>query len=213
MDGPAAPQPLCIKAVLLGDSGVGKTSLATRWSAGVFVRSPGATIGASHHRRQIHCDGEPVDVFLWDTAGQEAFQSLTPLYVRGPAVAIVVTTFTDIDSFRHIHHWVSLIVSSADTLPPVLLAVGKIDADAGQRVDDIHAEHGGQFAARFFVSAMTGEGQQSVRIRSGRGAKARKGVHSGQARERGGREALPLSTPGLRTMDDFECVGTYKSSQ
>jgi small GTP-binding protein len=147
------------KAVLLGDSGVGKTSLLTRWTSGRYLKTTVPTVGATHHRRQILLDGDEVDLFLWDTAGQEQFQALTPLYARWSSVAILVASIVDPRSFQSVDKWISLLESANDQVPPVVLAANKVDlkGDGARSVDELATEFGGRFAGVFFVSAATGE--------------------------------------------------------
>jgi small GTP-binding protein len=150
---------VCFKAVLLGDSGVGKTSLATRWTTGTYSPSSKTTLGANHHRRRLTLEGEDVDLFLWDTAGQEQFQALTPLYARSAAVAILTTSILDPQSFRSIDQWISVLQSGADDLPPLVLAVNKIDRrESGfMTADEIQREYSKRFEGVFLVSALSNE--------------------------------------------------------
>jgi small GTP-binding protein len=150
---------LSFKAVLLGDSGVGKTSLVTRWTTGAFSRSANPTVGASHQRKRLTLEGHDVDLFLWDTAGQEQFQALTPLYARSSSVAILTTSLSEPTSFDNIERWISLLQSATDEIPPVILAVNKIDLidSAFKSIEEIQQEYGKRFAAVFFVSAVTNE--------------------------------------------------------
>lgn len=87
-----APAPRHLKCVLLGETGVGKSSLAFRWAhKAAPPRDGGATIGASFVPLRT-ADGAHVDV--WDTAGQERYRSLAPMYVRGAHVAVLVSDAT-----------------------------------------------------------------------------------------------------------------------
>jgi small GTP-binding protein len=153
------PQRLPFKAVLLGDSGVGKTSLIARWTTGAYSGSVNPTVGANHQRKHLTLEGREVDLFLWDTAGQEQFQALTPLYARSASVAILTTSITEASSFANIDRWIDLLQSATDELPPVVLAVNKIDLkdQAQKTVDDVQRDYQKKFAAIFFVSAATNE--------------------------------------------------------
>lgn len=70
------------KVVMLGESGVGKTSLVEQLYSGVFSGDVASTIGAAYFKSSIQVDDDLVTLAVWDTAGQEKFQSLTPLYLR-----------------------------------------------------------------------------------------------------------------------------------
>lgn len=79
-----------LKCVLLGETGVGKSSLASRWVNGLFDPDQGTTIGAAYLTRRVTVYDVTVKIELWDTAGQERYRSLTPMYYRGTNIAIIV---------------------------------------------------------------------------------------------------------------------------
>ena len=147
------------KVVILGNSGVGKTSLINRWTTGVWNKSVKPTIGANHQRKTVDLVEKQVDVFVWDTAGQEQFQSLTPLYARSAACAIITTAINDRQSFESIQTWIELLKNACEKIPPLLLAVNKNDllSSAVFTNDEIEQRYGKLFAATFYVSAQTGE--------------------------------------------------------
>jgi small GTP-binding protein len=149
------------KVVVLGNSGCGKTAIITRWISGTFSLTTKPTIGSNHERKRVVLDGKgPVDLYVWDTAGQEQFQSLIPLYARSSCLAIFVTALDDEQSFDAIPTWIDAVTSSCESPPPILLAVNKMDrtGDASKTIDQIHAEFDSRFLSVFFVSALTGEG-------------------------------------------------------
>ena len=79
-----------VKVVLLGDTGVGKSSLVMRFVTNNFRPYNESTIGASFMSKMIMVDDVPIKYQIWDTAGQEKYHSLAPMYYRGAAAAIVV---------------------------------------------------------------------------------------------------------------------------
>lgn len=147
------------KAVLLGDSGVGKTSLVTQWITGTYQRNTNPTVGANHQRKRVTIDNREVDIFLWDTAGQEQFQALTPLYARSASVAVLTTSVIDTTSFDSIDRWLELLSTATEDKPPVVLVVNKIDLmdEAEISRESIEEKFTGKFDGIFFVSAATGE--------------------------------------------------------
>ncbi|GAX12898.1 Ras-related protein Rab-7A [Fistulifera solaris] len=99
-----------LKVVILGDSGVGKTSLLNRYSTGTFTGQYKATIGADFLTKQVVVTDwtgqrHVVQLQLWDTAGQERFQSLGVAFYRGADAAMLVYDITDPASFDHLEHW------------------------------------------------------------------------------------------------------------
>jgi small GTP-binding protein len=152
------------KAVLLGESGVGKTSLVTRWVSGIFSKSILPTIGANHQRKRIQLDSVEVEMSIWDTAGQEEFHSLTPLYARSAAVAILCTAINAQSSFEKIDVWVDLLKQANEALPPIVLVVNKIDQEGNlvARQEELTLEYAARFAGLFFVSALTNDGVDNM---------------------------------------------------
>jgi small GTP-binding protein len=158
-------QVLPCKVVVLGNSGCGKTAIIARWISGTFLASTKPTIGNNLERKRVVLDGkDPVDLFVWDTAGVEKYQSLIPLYARSASLGIIIAAIGDIQSFDAIPTWIDAVRSSCETPPPLLLAVNKMDQieAAVKTVEQIHSEFDGCFLSVFFVSALTGEGIASL---------------------------------------------------
>jgi Ras-related protein Rab-7A len=115
-----------LKLLLLGDAGVGKTSLLNQFVNREFTAQYKATIGSDFSSKQLDVDGKFVTLQIWDTAGQERFQSLGPTFYRGTDCCILVYDVTRAPSFENITKWRSefstqLNLSSADDFPFLLL--------------------------------------------------------------------------------------------
>mmetsp|Transcript_26105 Transcript_26105/g.30134 ORF Transcript_26105/g.30134 Transcript_26105/m.30134 type:complete len:91 (+) Transcript_26105:121-393(+) len=79
------------KVVLLGDSGVGKTAVATKYSEGYFPNSTSPTLGGSYSKKQLDLkNGEQMILHIWDTAGSESSRPMLPLYYRSAAAGLIV---------------------------------------------------------------------------------------------------------------------------
>lgn len=95
-----------LKVIILGDSGVGKTSLMNRYVSKKFSTQYKATIGADFVTKDVVVDEKLVTMQIWDTAGQERFQSLGVAFYRGADCCVLVydvtapTTFKSLDSWR-----------------------------------------------------------------------------------------------------------------
>jgi Rab family protein len=149
---------LTLKLVMLGNSGVGKTSLLGRWATGVFDTRIWPTVGSSHTRKTVDMDGQQLHVSLWDTAGAEKYHALTPLYARGSSVAVVVVDITDSPDFESSRTWIDLLQAACPVAPPIVLAVNKIDlVDSRETFPALSSKFLRQFDDAFFVSAQTGE--------------------------------------------------------
>jgi len=96
-----------MKVVLLGQSSVGKSSIALRIVKDKFLNFTEGTIGAAYLTKTIELnDTTSVKMEIWDTAGQERYHSLAPMYYRSSQAAIVVYDITSKDSFEKATQWV-----------------------------------------------------------------------------------------------------------
>merc|ERR1711977_570416 len=78
------------KVVLIGDSGVGKSNLLSRFTRNEFNLESKSTIGVEFATRSIHTDGKIIKAQIWDTAGQERYRAITSAYYRGAVGALLV---------------------------------------------------------------------------------------------------------------------------
>lgn len=152
-----------MKVVMLGDSGVGKTSLVSMWSTHHFNDGQTPTVCAMSSVYGVNIDGRAADVFLWDTAGQEQFSPLTPLYLRQTSVAILTAAIDNAETFESIDKWLQLVHETCDGGPPVILAINKMDLKGDDCiVPDLREDADEVFAGVFYVSAKTGENVQEL---------------------------------------------------
>jgi len=91
---------------MIGDSGVGKSSMLLQYTDGTFNDSYISTIGVDFKIKTIDYDGSIVKLQIWDTAGQERFQTITSSYYRGAHAIMIVYDITDLTSFQHIKKWI-----------------------------------------------------------------------------------------------------------
>ncbi|OHT15114.1 Ras-related protein Rab-5A [Tritrichomonas foetus] len=120
------------KVVLLGDSQVGKTSILCMQINGYPPAQPTATIGCLCSDIDIRTTDKPLIMKVWDTAGQEDYRSLVPIYIRGAHAAILVFDVTDEKTFEGISRWIDLINSTMQPTPPLFLVANKIDLIKGK---------------------------------------------------------------------------------
>lgn len=88
------------KIVLMGESGVGKSSIALRMVSDKYSANTEATIGASYFSKILQTEGECLHFKIWDTAGQEKYHCLVPMYYRGADAALVVYDIGDATSYE-----------------------------------------------------------------------------------------------------------------
>jgi small GTP-binding protein len=121
-----------MKVVMLGDSGVGKTAIVNRMAAQRFPNHHMPTIGSQFVEIRVSVEGVQIPIHLWDTAGQEAYQSLVGYYSRESKGAVVVFDVTSEKSFDSIPKWLTFIRGTCPSVKIVLFA-NKVDQD-GSRV-------------------------------------------------------------------------------
>merc|ERR1712156_1407244 len=88
------------KFLLIGDSGIGKTSILSRFSDNEFLTNFIPTIGVDFKIKTIDLNGKTIKLQLWDTAGQERFQAITNAYYRGAMGILIVYDITNSKSFN-----------------------------------------------------------------------------------------------------------------
>ena len=152
-----------MKAVLLGDAGVGKTSIAQFFTTGKAPQFPDSTIGAAFSRRHVEVDGEIVRVELWDTAGQEKYRALAPMYYRGAAIAFIVHDVRRPETLKNALAWVSKVQAQpyGQTPATIVLMGNKCDTDADDlkhMAVDFREAHALGCNACVPVSAIAGKG-------------------------------------------------------
>ena len=127
-----------LKVIILGDSGVGKTSLMNQFVNKKFSNQYKATIGADFLTKEVIVDDRVVTIQIWDTAGQERFQSLGVAFYRGADCCVLVYDVNNVKSFETLDSWrdeflVQASPRNADSFPFVLLG-NKIDLEESKRV-------------------------------------------------------------------------------
>ncbi|XP_014628466.1 ras-related protein Rab7 isoform X2 [Glycine soja] len=94
-----------LKVIVLGDSGVGKTSLMNQYVHKKFSQQYKATIGADFVTKELQIDDRLVTLQIWDTAGQERFQSLGVAFYRGADCCVLVYDVNVMKSFDTLENW------------------------------------------------------------------------------------------------------------
>ena len=95
-----ADKPNNCKIVLLGESGVGKTCIISRYVNGTYDDKSESTNGASYASKTIEIQGKNLRFDIWDTAGQEKYRSLTKFFYKDATIAILVYDITRKQSFE-----------------------------------------------------------------------------------------------------------------
>ena len=116
-----------IEIALLGDTGVGKSSLLYRYSDGIFKSELIGTAGVDHKQKNIVHQSSQVRMTIWDTAGQVKFRPLAHTYYKGAAGIILVYDVTDLRSFENMGYWLQKIRQNAHPDSQIIMLGNKID--------------------------------------------------------------------------------------
>ncbi|KAK7196788.1 rab7 GTP binding protein [Novymonas esmeraldas] len=122
-----------LKIIILGDSGVGKTSLMNQYVYHRFDGRYKATVGADFLTKDVEVNGRLVTLQIWDTAGQERFQSLGSAFYRGADACVLVFDVTQQESFAHVGSWFSEFTIQAGRRDSVLVG-NKTDLEDRRQV-------------------------------------------------------------------------------
>ncbi|EIW85538.1 GTPase [Coniophora puteana RWD-64-598 SS2] len=115
------------KVVLIGDSGVGKSNLLSRFTRNEFNLDSKSTIGVEFATRTINVDGKTVKAQIWDTAGQERYRAITSAYYRGAVGALLVYDIAKHATYANVTRWLKELRDHADANIVIMLVGNKSD--------------------------------------------------------------------------------------
>lgn len=153
---------ILMKTVVIGNHGVGKSSLLKRYSDDVFEAGTKATIGVDCGWKTIEKDGQVIKMQMWDTSGSERFRAITASYYRGAHIALVVYDVTDRYSFECIPGtWIRDLTKNGTSDSAVLMLVANKCDNEVERV--VSSEEGRELAERHGImyvetSALSAQG-------------------------------------------------------
>ena len=110
-----------LKIILLGESGVGKTSIIYRYYKNTFNSNLPSTFGSTFITKYLEKGNITYKLNIWDTTGQEKYHSVTKLFIHGSHIAILVYAINNIDSFQKLDYWYKTIKENCDD--NVILAI------------------------------------------------------------------------------------------
>ncbi|XP_041649514.1 RAB11a, member RAS oncogene family, like [Cheilinus undulatus] len=115
------------KVVLIGDSGVGKSNLLSRFTRNEFNLESKSTIGVEFATRSIQVEGKTVKAQIWDTAGQERYRAITSAYYRGAVGALLVYDIAKHLTYENAERWLKELQDHADSNIVIMLVGNKCD--------------------------------------------------------------------------------------
>ncbi|GBG32223.1 Ras-related protein Rab-18 [Hondaea fermentalgiana] len=155
------------KLLLIGDSGVGKSSILLQFTDGTFAADQNATCGVDFKVKMLQQGGKTIKATIWDTAGQERFRTLTSSYYRGAQGIILTYDVTRRDTFEHVNQWLEEVgkYTPGGTKDVILVLVGnKVDLEEQRRVSTREGEAWARQRGMLFIetSAKTKLGVKQV---------------------------------------------------
>ncbi|XP_040990005.1 ras-related protein RABA1f [Juglans microcarpa x Juglans regia] len=133
------------KVVLIGDSGVGKSNLLSRFTRNEFNLDSKSTIGVEFATRSVRVDDKIVKAQIWDTAGQERYRAITSAYYRGAVGALLVNDVTRHLTFENVERWLKELRDHTDSNIVIMLVGNKADL---RHLRAVSAEDATAFAER-----------------------------------------------------------------
>lgn len=134
------------KVVLIGDSGVGKSNLLSRFTRREFNLESKSTIGVEFATRSITCEGKTIKAQIWDTAGQERYRAITSAYYRGAVGALLVYDVSKQPTYANVERWLNELRDHADANIVIMLVGNKSDL---QHLRSVPKEQAAAFAEKF----------------------------------------------------------------
>lgn len=119
------PDDYLFKVVVIGDSGVGKSNLLSRFTRDEFNLESKSTIGVEFATRSVSIEGKMIKAQIWDTAGQERYRAITSAYYRGAVGALIVYDITKDTSFENVEKWLAELKENASTDITMMLVGNK----------------------------------------------------------------------------------------
>ena len=150
---------IMVKVVLVGDSGVGKTNIMSKYLKNQFREDSKATVGVEFGSKQFSVEGHQIKAQIWDTAGQERYKAITSAYYKGAKGAFIVYDITRKNTFETVNKWVSDITAAADKKITLILIGNKNDLeDQRQVTKEVGEEKAKELGLAFMeTSACSGE--------------------------------------------------------
>ena len=158
---------LSFKLIFIGDSSVGKSCLTTKAVKNEFEDYYQATVGFEFMTFNLKLNDKIIKFQIWDTCGQEIYKSLISNFYRNSALAVLVYSIDNKESFNHIENWLNDLKSQANEDVRIFLVGNKADLEEERKVTK---EEGEKYKLDYNLdlfmetSAKTGQNARNVLI-------------------------------------------------
>ena len=153
-----------LKLIVVGNQGTGKSSILNRFVNETFDENYQATIGLDFHSKNITIHDQDVRLIIYDTAGQEKFRSLIPMYIREAQIILFIYDISDKDSFDSIPKWIQQVNDVINKEVVFVLIGNKIDLESNRKVTFEEGKKLAEKSNYIFqeVSAKTGQNFENL---------------------------------------------------
>ena len=130
---------ILLKLIIVGDTGVGKTNIISRYIKNEFSLTTKSTIGVEFGSKLVKKNGKLIKLQIWDTAGQERCKSITSAYYKGAKGAFVVYDITREKTFKDIDKWITELKENGNEEMIIILIGNKLDLEDNRQIiiDDV----------------------------------------------------------------------------
>ncbi|KAG8497714.1 hypothetical protein CXB51_007267 [Gossypium anomalum] len=149
------------KIVLIGDSGVGKSNLLSRFTRNEFCLESKSTIGVEFATRTLQVEGRTVKAQIWDTAGQERYRAITSAYYRGALGALLVYDVSKPTTFENVSRWLKELRDHADSNIVIMLIGNKTDL---KHLRAVSTEDGQSYAEKEGLSFIETSALEAINV-------------------------------------------------
>lgn len=125
---------MIFKIILIGDSGVGKTNILSRYINNYYSDSTKSTVGVELGCKIEQINDTKVKIQIWDTAGQERYKSITKTYYKGAKGALIVYDISRKESFLNVDKWIGDLKEYGEENVCVILVGNKCDLENNRQV-------------------------------------------------------------------------------
>ena len=135
-----------LKVILLGETGVGKTNIISRYVADLFIEKSLTTVGSTHIEKNLQKNNIIYKLHIWDTSGQERYHSITKLYIQNSDIILLVYSIDNIQSFASLDYWYKEINNLCGNNFILGIAGNKYDLFDDDSIEKVTDEEGEKYA-------------------------------------------------------------------
>ena len=149
-----------LKVVLLGDSRVGKTCIVGKFVTGNTLETTQPTVGVAFLSKTITVDDKDYKLNVWDTAGQEQYRGMAPMYYRNSKIAIICFDITCSQSYDSVQYWIEELRRNIEEDITIIICGNKCDLESERQISFESASKAAEEQNALYceTSAVTGAG-------------------------------------------------------